>query len=1293
MIPLPITADECAVVSPTSGLVYAVSNTGHIRPMTVCEEGAAPVLIRGHDFFPSHVRTNLNSLTNRRSRADRQRMAAQPSRSIMMATTKHRRGKRIMILDSGATDHIFRNAESLTDMRDSLSPMEFSGLSTTLSVAREGDHPHFGRVFHSPNAIMNIVSQSRLTRDPRCRISYDPDHILRRYTVTFDDTAVYCFDLSDSGLWECDLAAQQREFAMFGGTGSEFALFGTPTISGNMSKYTIRELAGVQRAMQGLEELACASFKDLATIASKNTISGILFTAADVRRAQDIYGLHVPSVKGKTTRKQGKAVPFSEREPVDPVHCEQTMVGDIMDIDGNWYFVTESVPMGYTQVTTVPNKSQATLRKLINVHVGTYSAQGYMVSQLRFDSESGIVALVGKMDGLNILTASSGEHSPVIERMQRTIKERVRSVRASLAFNVPLSIAPYLVLFAVSRLNLLPSKSFGDGICAQERLTGHKPSYASDMHVRFGEYGQSTEFRGKTNSMNYRTMDIITLLPVGNVGGDVWCLHLDTWHAVRRKQLTLLPMPDSVITLLNSRAALDLKAANREGVVQFQEDDWGYIPDDVQPINVAPDSPAPVQVVDFDVSEPSDGEDYAWTEPMSTARSPTSSGSPSPSITRATFTPGTPTTTRKSPHSAVQSPSSTRVTWADTDMPARTSSQTPRSLGTSDFDSEDVDVPAAPELSSQPSNVTIEEAIPSGVSTRPQRAVRERNWKDGPAKYASMMVAQAEEHPRTEYGLNISAKKSLATYGDKAKDVMRSELQQLLDREVFTPVQWAGMTADEKKRSIRSMIFLKEKFLPDGTFDKLKARLVAGGHMQLRELYSPEDTSSPTVRTSSVFIIATLAALEKRHVVSVDIAGAYLNAQMTSKVVHMILDPLMSQYLCELDPSYTPFLRPDGTLVVKLLRALYGCIESAKLWYEHLKGTLVKLGFKMNQKDECVFTKMVKGKQIAVCFHVDDLLITCENKDAIESLLKSLEHTYKSLTIKRGKIQSYLGMTFDFTKSGLVEVSMAGYVSDCLKTYNVTRSAGSPGGADLFDIDAQSPRLSKADSEIFHSRVAKLLYLAKRTRADLLLAIAFLTTRVQCPTERDMRKLDRVLAYLNATRDEMLTLGAGKGPLCLHAFIDASYAPHADAKSHSGANMGFGIGSFHCSSSKQKIVTKSSWEAELVAFSDYMSEVIGTGQFIKELGVNVIIIVHQDNTSTILSTAKGAGSSNRTRHVNIRYFWTRQFIEDGTVTVQYTSTTAMIADVLTKPLQAELFRNLRAKLLGSGGECWNTETV
>ena len=69
-------------------------------------------------------------------------------------------------------------------------------------------------------------------------------------------------------------------------------------------------------------------------------------------------------------------------------------------------------------------------------------------------------------------------------------------------------------------------------------------------------------------------------------------------------------------------------------------------------------------------------------------------------------------------------------------------------------------------------------------------------------------------------------------------------------------------------------MFLKEKFLSTGMFDKLKARLVAGGNMQDKALY--EDISSPTVSTTSVFIIAVIAAKERRSVISLDIGGVIL---------------------------------------------------------------------------------------------------------------------------------------------------------------------------------------------------------------------------------------------------------------------------------------------------------------------------------------------------------------------------------------------------------------------------------
>ncbi len=88
---------------------------------------------------------------------------------------------------------------------------------------------------------------------------------------------------------------------------------------------------------------------------------------------------------------------------------------------------------------------------------------------------------------------------------------------------------------------------------------------------------------------------------------------------------------------------------------------------------------------------------------------------------------------------------------------------------------------------------------------------------------------------------------------------------------------------------IRSHTSLKEKYKADGCFDKFKSRLVAGGNKQGRNLY--DDISSPTASTESLFIMAALAALHRRHVYTVDSGGAYLHADMGSNQVFMLLKP------------------------------------------------------------------------------------------------------------------------------------------------------------------------------------------------------------------------------------------------------------------------------------------------------------------------------------------------------------------------------------------------------------------
>ena len=78
-------------------------------------------------------------------------------------------------------------------------------------------------------------------------------------------------------------------------------------------------------------------------------------------------------------------------------------------------------------------------------------------------------------------------------------------------------------------------------------------------------------------------------------------------------------------------------------------------------------------------------------------------------------------------------------------------------------------------------------------------------------------------------------------------EAVRKELQQMLDKEVWEPVH--SMDIDKKSKIIPSMLFLKEKYNPEGQFEKLKARLVAGGHRQNLTLYTEEEISSLTIAT------------------------------------------------------------------------------------------------------------------------------------------------------------------------------------------------------------------------------------------------------------------------------------------------------------------------------------------------------------------------------------------------------------------------------------------------------------
>jgi hypothetical protein len=150
-------------------------------------------------------------------------------------------------------------------------------------------------------------------------------------------------------------------------------------------------------------------------------------------------------------------------------------------------------------------------------------------------------------------------------------------------------------------------------------------------------------------------------------------------------------------------------------------------------------------------------------------------------------------------------------------------------------------------------------------------------------------------------------------------------------------------------------------------------------------------------------------------------------------------------------------------------------------------------------------------------------------------------------------------MHFSWLVPGKVSVTIPKYISDVLEyASDVTGVCSSPAASDLFVV-GNSELLSAAGRERFHTLSAKLLYLAKRVRPDILLPVSYLVRRVRTPNLADQRKLERVVKYLRGSQQFGFVLEPDR-EVKVSAWIDASYGVHDDMRSHTGALVGLGKG-------------------------------------------------------------------------------------------------------------------------------------
>jgi hypothetical protein len=192
--------------------------------------------------------------------------------------------------------------------------------------------------------------------------------------------------------------------------------------------------------------------------------------------------------------------------------------------------------------------------------------------------------------------------------------------------------------------------------------------------------------------------------------------------------------------------------------------------------------------------------------------------------------------------------------------------------------------------------------------------------------------------------------------------------------------------------------------------------------------------------------------------------------------------------------------------------------------------------------------------------------------------------------------------------------------------------AKTPARDNLFNLGTGA-KLDTKRSEIFHTFVAKGLFLCKRARPNIQQAISVLCTRLRDPNQADWEKLMRVMKYLHGTKGENLTLSADDLRV-VKWYVDASFAVHPDFKSHTGAIMMLGKGVMQSIARKQKMNVQSSAEGKLVAVNDAATMILWTKLFLEAQGYNVEKnLVYQDNKSAILLETNGKKSSgNKPAH-------------------------------------------------------------
>ena len=544
-----------------------------------------------------------------------------------------------------------------------------------------------------------------------------------------------------------------------------------------------------------------------------------------------------------------------------------------------------------------------------------------------------------------------------------------------------------------------------------------------------------------------------------------------------------------------------------------------------------------------------------------------------------------------------------------------------------------------------------------GLNSQIRRSSRVRSAplrfeEEFPETFMAGLLQEDDEPSSFEEAVSCPAK-------DKWISAMNEELESMKINQV-----WELVDLPTGRRAIGNKWVLKIKQKADGSIERYKARLVAKGFTQ-QEGIDYEETFSPVVRFTSIRLILALVAGLDLELHQMDVKTAFLNGELDEEIY-------MDQP--------TGFVKEGNEhKVCKLLKSIYGLKQSSRQWYFRFQEVVLSNGFTMIDEDNCVYTKRSKGQFIIMSLYVDDILIAGNDKQFVMEIKAWLSSNFEMKDM--GEATYILGVKISRDRSRkLLSLSQETYIKKILERFSMQdcKSFDTPiSKCDTLSLE-MCPKTQKETDQMkmvpYANAVGSLMYAMMCTRPDICHAVGMVSRYQSNPGQGHWKAVKRVLRYLKGTTD--LALCYQGSDLQLEGYTDADWAGDLDERrSTSGFVFLLGNGAISWSSKKQTCIALSTMEAEFVAFSTAAQEAVWLRNFLDHLmdaSDSGPVPINCDSQAAIAYT-KNPKFHCKTKHIDLRYKFARDYVKHKMVDIRYVSTHDMIADPLTKAIPRDVF--------------------